>query len=187
MQHTNTDTHHPRPAILDLCSGIGAGTLAALHLFGGGRGAGYVEQDEYCQQILGARIEEGHLPRAPIFNDLHTFASEWAARLEGLVDVIVAGPPCQPWRDAGAKEGARDERDLFPLTLECVRRIRPEWVLLENVTGLNRGGAARYFSGAIVGGFAALGYNVSWGVLGARDVGAPHRRDRLWIVAHADN
>ncbi len=166
---------------LSLFSGAGGGLLGT-HLLGW-RPVGYVEWDDYCQRVIAARIKDGILSDAPIFGNIHTFISEgYAAAYTGLVDVVTGGFPCQPFSLAGKRQGAADERNGWPATIECLRIIRPEWALLENVPGLLVSG---YFD-TILSDLAESGFDVGWRVLSAAEVGAPHKRDRLWIVAHAN-
>jgi len=163
---------------LSLFSGAGGGLLGT-HLLGW-RPIGYVEWDDYCQQVIAARIKDGILPEAPIFGDLRVFIGEGYARAyQGMVDVITAGFPCQPFSAAGKRRGENDERNMWPSTVECIRVVRPRYCLLENVPGLL---SSQYF-GTILGDLAESGYDARWRVLSAAEMGAPHRRDRLWIVA----
>jgi DNA (cytosine-5)-methyltransferase 1 len=167
---------------LSLFSGAGGGLLGT-HLLGW-RPVGYVEIDDYCQRVIAARIRDGILPAAPIFGDVKAFNCDgYAAAYSGLVDVVTGGFPCQPFSLAGKRQGAADERNGWPATIECLRVVRPEWALLENVPGLLTSG---YF-GTILGDLAESGFDCRWRILSAAEVGAPHRRDRLWIVAHNDD
>jgi DNA (cytosine-5)-methyltransferase 1 len=113
----------------------------------------------------------------PIWDDIRTFdATEW----RGKVDVITAGFPCQPFSVAGQRARENDERNMWPDTLRCIRELGPRYCLLENVPGLVR---CDYF-GQILGDLADAGYDAEWDIVSAADVGAPHRRRRLWIVAN---
>jgi DNA (cytosine-5)-methyltransferase 1 len=164
---------------LSLFTGAGGGVLGSKIL--GWEAVGYVEWDKYCQEILAQRIQDGFLNEAPIFGDIDVFIKSGAARkYEGFVDVVTAGFPCQPFSVAGKKRGQDDERNKWPQTLECIRLIRPRYALLENVPGLLNSG---YF-GEILSSLAQIGFDARWTVLGADDVGAPHRRKRLWILAY---
>ena len=142
---------------------------------------GYVEWDDYCQRVIAARIKDGILPDAPIFGNIKTFISDWyAASYQGLVDVITGGFPCQPFSVAGKQKGADDERNMWPATAECIGIVRPRFVLLENVPGI------RSYLPVVVRDLRRCGYEVRHPLqLGADDVGAPHRRKRVWIVANA--
>ena len=167
---------------LSLFTGAGGGLLGT-HLLGW-TPVGYVEFDDYCQRIIAQRIEDGILPRAPIFGDVRTFASEgYAASYTGLVDVITAGFPCQPFSTAGKRAGVDDSRNMWPATLDVVRVVRPRFAFLENVPGLLSSG---YF-GTILGDLAESGYDARWRILSAAEMGAPHKRNRLWIVADASS
>ena len=163
---------------LSLFSGAGGGLLGT-HLLGW-RPVGYVEFNDYCQRVIRQRIIDGILPNAPIFGDIRAFVSEgYAASYQGMVDVITGGFPCQPFSNAGKQLGADDPRNMWPATIECLRIIRPRYALLENVPGLVTSG---YF-GTIMGDLAQGGFDCRWRILSAAELGAPHQRDRLWIVA----
>jgi len=164
---------------LSLFSGAGGGLLGTKLL--GWTTVGYCERDAYCQAVLQARIRDGLLDSAPIFGDVRAFLRDgWAERYRGLVDVVTAGFPCQPFSVAGKRLAHADERNLWPETTDVIRRVRPRFALLENVPGL----AAHPYFGTVLGDLAALGFDAEWTVLGADDCGAPHRRKRLWILAH---
>ena len=165
---------------LSLFTGAGGGVLGTKLL--NWRTVGYVEWEPYCQKIIEQRIKDGFLDEAPIFGDIDHFIKSGASKkYAGFVDVLTAGFPCQPFSVAGKKRGQDDERNKWPQTLQCIRDVRPRYALLENVPGLLNSG---YF-GEILTSLAQAGYNAEWTVLGADDVGAPHRRKRLWILAHA--
>lgn len=166
---------------LSLFSGAGGGLLGT-HLLGW-RPVGYVEWDDYCQRVLRARIDDGYLPVAPIFTDVREFIqSGAAAEYRGFADVVTGGFPCQPFSTAGKRAGADDPRNMWPATIDIIRVVRPRFAFLENVPGLLSSG---YF-GTILGDLAASGYDARWRVLSAAELGAPHKRDRLWIVGHAE-
>lgn len=143
---------------------------------------GYVERDEDCQRIIAQRIRDGIFDEAPIFGDIRAFIRDgYAASYQGVVDVITAGFPCQPFSVAGRRKGSDDSRNLWPETLEVLRTVRPRFALLENVPGL----LANEYIRTIFGDLAESGFDARWCVLSAADVGAPHLRKRLWIVANA--
>jgi DNA (cytosine-5)-methyltransferase 1 len=170
---------------LSLFSGAGGGDLACSHLLGW-HCIGYVEWDDYCQQLIARRIKDGHLDKAPIYSDIRAFASEGYANMyQGLVDTVIGGFPCQPFSSAGEARGADDPRNMWPATRDVLCAVRPRWALLENVSGLLAGGSDGYF-GTILRDLHTLGFDVRWQVLSAKEVGAPHQRERLWIVAHAN-
>jgi len=159
---------------LDICAGGGIGSAVWKEF--GGRTVCYVERDPYCQQLLQARMRDGVICDAPIWDDLRTFDGRpWRDR----VDFLFGGIPCQPYSVAGQRRGAADERDLWPDTRRIIREIRPRLVLIENVPGLLARGMGR-----ILGEFASDGLDAEWATISAADVGAPHLRKRVWIVAY---
>ena len=166
---------------LSLFTGAGGGLLGT-HLLGW-EPCGYVEWNKYCQQVIAARIRDGYLPAAPIFTDVREFVQSGAAeQYRGIADVVSAGFPCQPFSVAGKQAGADDERNMWPATADVIRIVQPQSILLENVPGLISSG---YF-GTVIGDLAELGYVGKWGVISAADCGAPHKRSRVWIVAHSE-
>jgi len=167
---------------LSLFSGAGGGVLASKY-FLNWRTIGYVEFEKHCQKIIKQRIRDGLLDPGPIFGDIRKFISEgYAEAYKGMVDVISAGFPCQPFSVAGKKKGADDERNMWPSTCEVIRIIRPSRAFLENVPGLIGSG---YF-GNILQDLAEIGYDAKWCCLSAAESGARHKRERLWIVANSN-
>lgn len=161
---------------LDLFAGAGGAAWAGKLL--GWKTVGYVEQDEYCQKVIRQRVRDGIFDDAPIFSDVRTFDG---LPYRGKVDIITAGFPCQPFSVAGRQAGENDERNMWPDTVRIIGEVRPAWCLLENVPGI-----INSYLGTILNDLAACGYDASWRVLSAAEVGAPHKRDRLWIMAHAE-
>ncbi len=175
---------------LSLFTGIGGGLLGSKLL--GWKTIGYVEVNDYCQEQLRQRIDDGLLDSAPIFTDVHEFIQSGSARqYKGFVDVVTGGFPCQPFSVAGKRAAEDDERNLWEATIAVIRTCEPEYCLLENVPGLLSAGiegvadeAERlicgYF-GTILRDVSESGYDAKWCVLGADDVYAPHPRKRLWL------
>lgn len=162
---------------IELCAGYGGFTLGLRDY--GIRTVAYVERDSYAAATLVARMEEERLDQAPIWDDLCTFdGTAW----RGRVDLITAGFPCQPFSTAGKQRGLDDDRWIWPNIAGIIADVRPRYVFLENVTGLIRAGLAN-----VLADLAALGFDAEWGVLSAAAVGAPHRRQRVWILAYADD
>jgi len=161
-----TETVIPRYG--SLFSGIGGMDLG-LDL-AGWQPAWQVEINEYRRQVL-----ERHWPDVPRFTDVRAVGGPEL----GPVDLIAAGFPCQPFSVAGLNRGEADERNLWPETIRVIRAVRPRFALLENVPGLL---AHRYF-GRILGDLAEAGYDAEWFCIRASDFGAPHKRERLFIVA----
>ena len=175
---------------LSLFSGYGGFSLGLKLARVDVRTIGYVEIDKYCQEVLKARMEDGILDEARIYEDIKTFdGTAW----RGHVDILTGGFPCPPFSVAGVRSianGLEDERNLWPETLRLVREIRPRIVFLENVPGILSGNKKRGIPGyasIVVGQLAQEGYRVRWEVLGADDVGAPHRRKRWWCIGVADS
>lgn len=174
---------------LALFAGAGGGCLATQHLLGW-HTLGYVENASYPVAVLKQRIKDGILHDAPIWGDIRTFRADnpecgefisALGRVDGLC--ITAGFPCQPFSSAGKRRGADDPRNMWPGTVRVIREVKPGYVFLENVPGL-LAGSHGYF-GQILGELASCGYDARWRVLSAAEMGAPHKRDRLWVVAHA--
>ena len=179
--HTEIITRH-----LSLFTGGGGGELAAQWLKGW-RTVAYVEYNDYCQRLIKQRIEDGLLDDAPIWDDVTTFdGNPW----RGCVDIISGGFPCQPFSVAGKRDGASDSRNMWPHTIRIINEVRPRYVFLENVPGLlsavdiTADESIRYF-GTILADLAQSGYVGQRRVLSAAEVGAPHKRDRVWIVAYS--
>lgn len=136
------------------------------------------EIDPYACRVL-----QKHWPHVPNLGDVRTINWETVP----YVDVIAGGYPCQPFSLAGDRRGADDPRHLWPYMATAIRRVRPRFALLENVAGhLTLG------FGTVLGELAACGYDAQWDCIPAAAVGAPHRRDRLFVIAtrrpdpHAD-
>ena len=156
---------------------------------------GYVEYNDHCQRVIRQRILDGILENAPIFGDIRSFIDEgYAASYQGLVDVVTAGFPCQGHSLAGKRLGEHDERNMWPETLEVIRTVKPRYAFLENVPGLlssnageepenvdDRASRSVGYFGTILADLAESGFDVRWRVLSAAEVGAPHKRDRLFI------
>ena len=159
---------------LHLFAGAGGGILGDLLL--GHRPICAVEIEPYCQQVLSARQKDGFLPWFPIYNDVQTFDGRpW----RGLVDVVSGGFPCQDISAAGKGAGITGERSgMWKHMARIIGEVRPRYVLVENSPVLTSRGLD-----VVLGDLAAMGYDAEWGVLGAADAGAPHQRDRIWILA----
>ena len=161
---------------LALFAGAGGGILGGLLL--GWRTVCAVELDPYCRSILLARQRDGILPRFPVWDDVRTFDGKpW----RGDVDVVSGGFPCQDISCAGKGAGIGGERSgLWMEMARIVCEVRPRFVFVENSPMLLSRGLGR-----VLGDLAAMGYDARWGVLGAAEAGAPHKRARIWLVANA--
>ncbi|REK25932.1 MAG: DNA (cytosine-5-)-methyltransferase [Actinobacteria bacterium] len=131
-----------------------------------------VEWDPWCQQILNK-----HWPEVPKYADVRDVSGSALP----AADAIVGGFPCQPVSQAGRQKGTSDERWLWPEVARLVGEIRPRYVVVENVPGLRSHGGTE-----VVTDLATLGYDSEWGELSAAAVGAPHLRNRFFLVAHTD-
>ncbi|MEO6089266.1 MAG: DNA (cytosine-5-)-methyltransferase [Umezawaea sp.] len=151
-----------------LCSGYGGLDIAANAVFGT-RTVWFSEIDDAA-----IKVHAHHWPHLPNLGDIR--AVDWTS--VPRVDVLTAGYPCQPFSLAGQRKGADDPRHLWPHIAEGIRVLRPGVVVLENVPGHRSKGF-----GDVLADLATLGYLVAWGSLRASDVGAPHRRDRVFVVA----
>jgi len=163
---------------LALFAGAGGGILGGKLL--GWRTVCAVELNEYARNVLRARQDDGCLEPFPIWDDVTTFDGRpWA----GLVDVVSGGFPCQDIAVGSAtKTGIEGERSgLWYHMRRIIGEVVPGYVLVENSAALTTRGLGRVLSD-----LAALGYDARWGVLGAVHAGAPHERERIWIVANSN-
>ena len=162
---------------LALFAGAGGGILGGKLL--GWRTVCAVEWEPYPASVLCTRQNDGLLPPFPIWDDVQTFDGRpW----QGIVDVVSGGFPCQDISAAGKGAGIDGERSgMWREMARIIREVRPRFVFVENSPMLTSRGL-----GTVLGDLAAMGFDARWGVLGAADVGAPHQRDRIWIVAHSN-
>ena len=137
-----------------------------------------VEIEPYRRAILLQRQRDGILPRFPVWDDIRTFDGRpWSGRVE----VVCGGFPCQDISAAGKGVGIDGSRSgLWREMVRVVREVGPRYVFVENSPVLTARGLGR-----VLGDLAETGYDAKWDVFGADDVGAPHHRKRLWILAHA--
>jgi DNA (cytosine-5)-methyltransferase 1 len=163
---------------LALFAGAGGGILGG-HLLGW-RTVCAVEWEPYPASVLLARQNDGMLPPFPVWDDIQTFDGRpW----RGIVDVISGGFPCQDISAAGKGAGIDGERSgMWREMARIIHEVRPRFVLVENSPMLTSRGL-----GVVLGDLASLGFDAKWGVLGAADVGAPHQRDRIWILGKNTN
>lgn len=164
-------------AHLDLFSGIG-GFALGLERTGGFRTAAFCEIDAFPRAVL-----RKHWPQVHCFPDVCDLDGAALDR-RGIPrpDIISAGYPCQPFSSAGKQGGERDDRHLWPEAFRLIEELRPRWFLGENVIGHVRMGLD-----AVLSDLEGIGYAAIPLVIPACSVGAPHKRDRVWIIAHADD
>lgn len=162
---------------LALFAGAGGGILGGRLL--GWRTVCAVERDAYAAQVLAQRQNDGTLEPFPVWSDVRSFDGRpW----RGRVDVISGGFPCQDISVAGKGAGIEGERSgLWSEFARIIGEVRPRFIFVENSPALVVRGL-----GTVLGSLASMGYDAEWCVLGAHHVGAPHRRDRIWILAHSD-
>ena len=158
---------------LALFAGAGGGILGGKVL--GWRCVCAVEYDRYARSVLMARQNDGCLPPFPIWDDVRTFDGRpW----RGRVDVVSGGFPCQDISAAGKGKGITGERSgLWSEMARIVGEVRPRFVWVENSPLLVRRGL-----GLVLSDLAKMGFSARWGIVGARHAGAPHRRDRIWLL-----
>ena len=180
--------------VLDLFSGIGGFSLGLERA--GMRTVAFCEIDPYCRRVLAK-----HWPDVPVYDDVRTLTAsslvanpdyqrqlqsqgcerdQWGWAGDCGIDLICGGFPCQDISTAGKGAGITGARSgLWSEYARIVGEVRPRYVLVENVAALLGRGIER-----VLGDLAALGYDAEWHCIPASAVGAPHRRDRVWIVAH---
>jgi len=162
---------------ISLCSGGGGIDLALANVFSGRyRCLAFCEREAYPAAVLAARMEEALLSPAPIWDDVATFPSEL---FRDKVHILHVGYPCQPFSQAGKRLGEADPRHLWPHIRRHIEIIQPEWCFFENVRGHLTLGFEQVW-----GDLRGLGYEVEAGLFSAAEVGAPHLRERLYILAH---
>lgn len=160
--------------VLDLFSGLGGFSLG-LERTGGFETVAFCEIDPFCRHVLAK-----HWPGVLIHDDIQTLSADWLAEMGAWPDVICGGFPCQDLSYAGKGAGLAGERSgLWREYARLIGEIRPAFVVVENVAALLGRGL-----GDVLGDLAALGYDAEWHGIPASAIGAPHRRDRVWIVAY---
>lgn len=166
---------HPQQ-ILSLCAGAGGIDLGLRVAEPTARTVCYVEIEAFACELLATRMEDKTMDEAPIWTDLRTFNGKpW----RGKVDCITAGYPCQPFSVAGKQRGEKDPRHLWPEVYRIIQEIQPNTCFFENVGGHLRLGFEQVHDDLY-----RLGYSVKAGLFTAAEVGAPHKRERLFILAY---
>ena len=159
---------------LALFAGAGGGILGGKLL--GWKTVCAVENEPYARDVLMARQNDGCLEAFPIWDDVCTFDGRpWRER----IDVVSGGFPCTDISVAGKGAGIKgDESGLWKEMARIISEVRPNFVFVENSPMLASRGL-----GTVLGDLAAMGFDAEWGVFGAHQTGAPHKRDRIWIVS----
>ena len=166
--------------LLDTFAGIGGFSFAAERLIGGFETTQFVEWNPFCQQVLNQ-----HWPAVPIHGDIQTFHAEI-----GQFDVITGGFPCQDisaaGKQAGIKVGTRS--GMFYELIRLICEIRPKYVVLENVSAICSAQPDIESNLSIVlGALSEVGYDAEWDCIRASSLGAPHHRNRWWLVAYPNS
>lgn len=160
---------------LELFAGIGgfglSGECAGIET------VAQVEWNPFCQKVL-----QKNFPNAQRFGDITKFDGK---PFRGTIDIISGGFPCQPYSTAGKRLGKEDERHLWPEMLRIIQEVAPRWVVGENVRGIISWNGGMVFD-EVQSDLEAAGYEVQAFILPAVGVNAPHRRDRVWFIAHAN-
>ena len=170
MDITKTVTH------VSLCAGYGGIDFGLKRAIPNLRTIAFSEIEAYACANLVAKMEAGLLDAAPIWTNLKTFP--WA-EFCGKVDILSGGYPCQPFSAAGKRLGTADPRHLWPFIANGIALMQPRVCFFENVEGHISLGLR-----AVIEELESLGYETTWGIFSAREVGAPHQRKRVFILAH---
>mgnify|MGYP001579728336 CR=1 FL=1 len=193
---------HEKITHIDLFSGIGGFALAADRVFPGIEHV-FCDNDSFCAEVL-----KKHWPESKIYGDIRTITADAERerphttkdqqklegkgssqfrikqpRIDGRPFLLTGGFPCQPFSQAGRRRGEEDDRFLWPEMLRVIREFSPLWVIAENVRGLLTQGGGVVFE-RVCTDLESAGYEVQPIIIPAVAVGAPHRRDRVWFVAH---
>jgi DNA (cytosine-5)-methyltransferase 1 len=168
---------HPQITHVSLCAGYGGIDLGLHRCIPNLRTIAYSEIEAFACELLLARMEGGQIDAAPIWPNLKSFP--WA-KLRDRVDILSGGYPCQPFSSAGKRLGREDPRHLWPYIADGISILRPRLCFFENVEGHISLGLRE-----VVEHLGELGYSATWGIFSAAEVGAPHQRKRVFILAHS--
>ncbi len=164
---------------LALCAAVGGLERGIESIIPSARTVCYVEGETYPASVLASKMEAGSLPKAPIWSNVRTFDGEaW----RGKVSFISGGFPCQPYSTAGKQLADKDPRDLWPDFARIIGEVRPHFIFLENVPNV-----VKWALPTILKDLSQMGYDAAWCVVAACEVGAPHKRSRWFLFAHAND
>ena len=168
--------------VLDLFSGIGGFSLG-LERTGGFETVAFCEIEEFPRRVLAK-----HWPEVPCYHDVRELTAAQLSADGIAVDVITGGFPCQDISCAGKQAGISDgtRSGLWSEIVRLIGELSPRYVIVENVANLLSGPSKKRggWFGRVLGDLAECGYDAEWENIPAAAVGAPHRRERVWIVAH---
>lgn len=159
---------------LDLFSGIGGFSLALEKV--GFKTIAFCERDEYCRLLL-----QKHWKGVKIYNDIKKLEGE---DIEEKVDILTGGFPCQPYSVAGKQKGTDDDRYLWPEMFRVIREVKPTFIIAENVRGLINIQDGMVFE-TVCSDLESEGFEIQPFIIPAAGVGAPHKRERVWIVGYS--
>ena len=163
---------------LSLFTGIGGGVYGSMIL--GWQTVAYVEQDEYCRQVIQQRINDGWFDNGEVHGDIKDFNEKHASKYAGQIDILTGGFPCQPFSVAGKRKGTSDDRWLFDEIIKTIKIVQPRRLFFENVPGILGDTAIIQIYQSL----AKVGYRCkSPLLLGSDDCGNIHKRQRVWIYA----
>lgn len=179
MDNTKEHIRH-----LSLCSGYSGIGLGLRRVFSEVREISHVEIEAFAIANLVAKMEENKISPAPIWTDLKTFPYE---KFLGKVDILSGGFPCQPFSQAGKRDGVEDPRHLYPYIADGIGRCRPRLVFLENVEGIisSKTETGRSVLRYVLQDLERMGYIAEAGIFSASEVGAPHQRKRVFIMGYS--
>jgi len=165
--------------LLDLFSGIGGFSYAAEKIVGGYKTTQFVEKNTYCKSVL-----HKNFPHIPIHNDIKTFSAK-----KGQFDIFTIGFPCQDLSVAGRQKGIGEgtRSGLFYESIRLLREVRPRFAIFENVRNLLSIKEGRLFQEVLFQIAQTGNYEIEWAVVSAKDLGACHLRERLWIIAYSND
>ena len=180
MNKNNVDTNK-QITHLSLCSGYEGIGIGLRAIFPTLREVAMVEREGFACANLAQKMQNGFIHEAPIFTDVKTFPYR---RFLGKVDIISGGFPCQPFSHAGRREGVDDPRHIFPYIRDGIRDCQPRIVFLENVEGIisAKTGDGESVLKYVLRELEGLGYRATAGIFSAEEVGATHRRKRVYIL-----
>ena len=166
----------PSPTYIGLCTGYGGMEIGIQRAIGKRLNVlAYSEREVFAIENLVAKMDAGLLPEAPIWSDLRTFPAQ---EFSGMVDILEASYPCQPFSHAGQRKGEDDPRHLWPHISRIVATVRPLYCFFENVEGHVTLGLS-----TVISDLGEMGYRTTWGIFSASECGAPHQRKRVFILA----
>jgi DNA (cytosine-5)-methyltransferase 1 len=162
---------------LDLLSGIGGFSYGLEQV--GFKTVAFCEMDKYCKLVL-----QKHWKGVKIYNDVKELKGEEIIKEHGTIDLVTGGFPCQPFSIAGSRKGTNDNRHLWPEMFRIIKELKPRWIIGENVRNIISIQDGMVFENVCTD-LEGEGYEVRAFNIPAAGIGAPHKRERIWIVANS--